>query len=349
MGRHILIQVALALTAVRALSIPNRPSTEPMTLPMNFQRSEPIGGCLLKRSEHTEHEHKKRGIQDSCRQFQQKVDEAFKKCSERAGNALSALNGTDFPAKDTSGNAKRAGQGVGQPKEDGKETLPKLLQDWFNTGTNDQQALAKIRRDFTNIKAECDKKDKSRVAVKCEQCQQGIAGQTYQGTGPITLCMVALTDDRNSTNIRSQDLGDVLLHEMSHVVGYTDDRGYGVEKFLPSLLWHPPWAMRLLHAVREVSFQALQEVSLQVPQAVSFQALQEVPLQDFQEVSFQGLREVSSQGLREVRSQGPQEVPLQDFQEVSLQVPQAVRFQVPQAVRFQAPRKDYFLALKEVR
>ncbi|KAK9439903.1 Metallopeptidase, catalytic domain protein [Metarhizium brunneum] len=221
---HNLVQVVLALAAVSALSIPRRPSAEPMTLPTIFERSEPSEGCLLKRSDFKEHNNTAGGLQASCLQYQKQINEAFTKCSERAENVINALESKDFPSKD------KTVQETGQPKQDGKETLQRLLEDWFDVGINDTERITEIKKEYKSIKEECDKKEKTRIGIYCEDCPENILGQAYGGTGPILLCKLALQRDRRSTNIRDVDLGGTLMHEMSHAISNTNDTGYGVTK-----------------------------------------------------------------------------------------------------------------------
>lgn len=175
----------------------------------------------MKRSEFNEHNNKA-GLQASCFQYQKQINEAFTKCSERAENIINALEGKDFPSKDESV------QETGQPKQDGKETLQRLLEDWFDVGINDTERITEIKKEYKNIKEECDKKEKTRIGIQCGDCPENTLGQAYQGTGPILLCKLALERDRRSTNIRDVDLGGTLMHEMSHVISNTNDTGYGV-------------------------------------------------------------------------------------------------------------------------
>lgn len=219
---HILAQVVLTLAAVSALSIPHRPPAEPMTLPTIFERSEPDEGCLLKRSEFYDYDNEGGGLRDSCRPYQKEIDEAFTKCSERAENIINALEGKDFPSKD------KSVQETEQPKQDGKETLQKLLEDWFDIGINNTEKITELKEKYKSLKKECDKKEKTRIGIHCEKCRQTILGEAFQGTGPIRLCESAFRTNRKRKNIQDTDLGGILMHEMSHAIGNTSDKGYGV-------------------------------------------------------------------------------------------------------------------------
>ncbi|KID84082.1 Metallopeptidase, catalytic domain protein [Metarhizium guizhouense ARSEF 977] len=219
---HTLAQVVLTLAAVSALSIPHRPPAEPMTLPTIFERSEPDEGCLLKRSEFYDYDNEGGGLRDSCRPYQKEIDEAFTKCSERAENIINALEGKDFPSKD------KSVQETEQPKQDGKETLQKLLEDWFDIGINNTEKITELKEKYKSLKKECDKKEKTRIGIHCEKCRQTILGEAFQGTGPIRLCESAFRTNRKRTNIQDTDLGGILMHEMSHAIGNTSDKGYGV-------------------------------------------------------------------------------------------------------------------------
>lgn len=141
-----------------------------------------------------------------------------------AENVINALESKDFPSKD------KTARETGQPKQDGKETLQRLLEDWFDVGINDTERITEIKKEYKSIKEECDKKEKTRIGIHCGDCPKDILGQAYGGTGPIRLCGLALQEDRESTNIGDIDLGGILMHEMSHAVSNTNDTGYGVTR-----------------------------------------------------------------------------------------------------------------------
>ncbi|KAM3496732.1 hypothetical protein MY10362_009895, partial [Beauveria mimosiformis] len=145
----------------------------------------------------------KRAVDSSCNRFQQDVQRAYKQC------------------------AKRARSGAAACKDSKRDDILKAV---FHTTA--QKARNLISAHLTQIADECDKMGKGVTPVSClgSQCKPGIAGVTMVwsngrgGTNPITLCDIKETDD----SCGGQDLGDVLLHEMSHSWGRTDDKCYGM-------------------------------------------------------------------------------------------------------------------------
>ncbi|KAM3536866.1 hypothetical protein ARSEF1564_010212 [Beauveria bassiana] len=98
--------------------------------------------------------------------------------------------------------------------------------------TTHQRARDVVSQHLTEIADECDKMGKGITPVSClgSECGPTDAGVTTiwsnarGGTNPISLCDIKETDD----SCGGQDLGDVLLHEMSHSWGGTDDKCYGM-------------------------------------------------------------------------------------------------------------------------
>ncbi|KHN94832.1 Metallopeptidase, catalytic domain protein [Metarhizium album ARSEF 1941] len=210
--RPVRLLAAFAISAVVASPTGSRPSTRSTPGPVKdkFARSENPPKCLLKpASDAPKHGLQKRGVQQSCSPYAAKIAKAFKTCSQRAANSLRVL------------------QGKGDANEKKKQ---ELMKNWFDSGANDQETVRLVTAHYARIKAECDQNGRGRVGVQCGPCGEGIAGETFKGMGPITLCTVALEDNSAATDIQGQDLGEVLLHEMDHVVGNTDDIAYDVRQ-----------------------------------------------------------------------------------------------------------------------
>ncbi|OAA52515.1 metalloproteinase 8 [Beauveria brongniartii RCEF 3172] len=159
--------------------------------------------CVIQGSDADKALFDKRAVDSSCNRFQQDVQRAYEQC------------------------AKRARSGAAACKDSKRDDILKAV---FHT--TDQKARDIVSAHLTQIADECDKKGKGITPLSClgSGCKPGIAGVTMVwsngkgGTNPITLCDIKETDD----SCGGQDLGDVLLHEMSHSWGRTDDKCYGM-------------------------------------------------------------------------------------------------------------------------
>ncbi|KAM3548818.1 hypothetical protein MY1884_009015 [Beauveria asiatica] len=159
--------------------------------------------CVIQGSDEDKALFDKRAVDNSCSRFQRDVQRAYEQYAKRARSGAAACK---------------------DPKRDD------ILKAVFHT--TDQKARDIISAHLTQIADECDKKGKGVTPLSClgSKCTPGIAGVTMVwsngrgGTNPITLCDIKETDD----SCGGQDLGDVLLHEMSHSWGRTDDKCYGM-------------------------------------------------------------------------------------------------------------------------
>ncbi|KAF5127084.1 Neutral protease [Metarhizium anisopliae] len=204
---HILVVAAFTFAAVTASSIPDRPTTLPLTLPIVERSEQPIT-CLTGIKRSPEPINGKRGIEQNCGRSQRDVTRAFSSCAAKAQKGREA--------------ALKGGE---------------LMKTLFKN--DDEDTRKRVADHFEQIASQCGARENSGVSVNCGQCEQGIAGKAFKGSGPITLCSVALADTESTTQCGGQDLDDVLLHEMSHVLGSTDDLGYGLEAFIQSSLGPP--------------------------------------------------------------------------------------------------------------
>ncbi|KAM0669297.1 hypothetical protein MY8738_009940 [Beauveria namnaoensis] len=159
--------------------------------------------CVIRGSDADKALFDKRAVDGSCNRFQKDVQRAYKQCAERARSGAAAC------------------------KDSKRDDIFKAV---FHT--THQRARDVVSQHLTQIADECDKMGKGTTPLSClgSQCKPGIAGVTTiwsnarRGTNPITLCDIKETDD----SCGGQDLGDVLLHEMSHSWGGTDDKCYGM-------------------------------------------------------------------------------------------------------------------------
>ncbi|KAG5935824.1 hypothetical protein E4U59_005348 [Claviceps monticola] len=148
----------------------------------------------------------KRSIDGSCGSHQSLVDQAYKDCAVRA----------------------RAGEKVARAKDNASSTLLKAI---FKDDSD--KARTRISEHFAQIAVECEKNGGGPTPVACGFCNKGVAGLTVlrvgrkNGDNPVTLCDVAIRQEPNGCD--RQVLGDVLLHELSHSWGLTDDNAYGIQ------------------------------------------------------------------------------------------------------------------------
>ncbi|KAG6103726.1 hypothetical protein E4U14_006127 [Claviceps sp. LM454 group G7] len=148
----------------------------------------------------------KRSIDGSCGAKQTLVDQAYKDCATRA----------------------RAGEKIARAKDSASSALLKGI---FKDDSD--KARTRIAEHFAQIAAECERNGGGPTPVACGYCVKGVAGLTVIRTGrkngdnPVTLCDVAIRQEPNGCD--RQVLGDVLLHELSHSWGLTDDNAYGIQ------------------------------------------------------------------------------------------------------------------------
>ncbi|KAG6232854.1 hypothetical protein E4U25_006527 [Claviceps purpurea] len=148
----------------------------------------------------------KRSIDGSCGGHRSLVDQAYKDCAVRA----------------------RAGEKIARAKDNASSTLLKAI---FKDDSD--KARKRISEHFATIAAECEKNGGGPTPVACGVCNKGVAGLTVirdgreNGLNPVTLCDHAIHDEPNGCD--RQVLGDVLLHELSHSWGLTDDNAYGIQ------------------------------------------------------------------------------------------------------------------------
>ncbi|KAG6128142.1 hypothetical protein E4U28_008379 [Claviceps purpurea] len=151
----------------------------------------------------------KRSIDLSCGSYESWIDKAYKDCAVRA----------------------RAGERVALAKDSASSTL---LKDIFKEDSD--QVRTRIADHLALIAVECEKNGWGPTPVNCSFCDEGVAGLTYltpgfkNGDHPVTLCDEAIRQEPYGCN--AQDLGDILLHEMSHSWGRTHDHGYGMKNIL---------------------------------------------------------------------------------------------------------------------
>ncbi|KAG6291905.1 hypothetical protein E4U45_007078 [Claviceps purpurea] len=151
----------------------------------------------------------KRSIDLSCGSYESWIDKAYKDCAVRA----------------------RAGERVALAKDSASSTL---LKDIFKDDSG--QVRTRIADHLALIAVECEKNGWGPTPVNCSFCDEGVAGLTYltpgfkNGDHPVTLCDEAIRQEPYGCN--AQDLGDILLHEMSHSWGRTHDHGYGMKNIL---------------------------------------------------------------------------------------------------------------------
>ncbi|KAG5957863.1 hypothetical protein E4U58_005625 [Claviceps cyperi] len=148
----------------------------------------------------------KRSIDSSCGSHQSLVDQAYKDCAVRA----------------------RAGEKIARAKDSASSALLKGI---FKDDSD--KARTRIADHFAQIAAECERNGGGPTPVACGFCNKGVAGLTViragrkNGDNPVTLCDVAIRQEPNGCD--RQVLGDVLLHELSHSWGLTDDNAYGLQ------------------------------------------------------------------------------------------------------------------------
>ncbi|KAG6096069.1 hypothetical protein E4U30_001807 [Claviceps sp. LM220 group G6] len=148
----------------------------------------------------------KRSIDGSCGAKHSLVDQAYKDCAVRA----------------------RAGEKIARAKDSASSALLKGI---FKDDSD--KARTRIAEHFAQIAAECERNGGGPTPVACGYCVKGVAGLTVIRTGrkngdnPVTLCDVAIRQEPNGCD--RQVLGDVLLHELSHSWGLTDDNAYGMQ------------------------------------------------------------------------------------------------------------------------
>ncbi|KAG6262762.1 hypothetical protein E4U49_002874 [Claviceps purpurea] len=151
----------------------------------------------------------KRSIDLSCGSYESWIDKAYKDCAVRA----------------------RAGERVALAKDSASSTL---LKEIFKDDSD--QVRTRIADHLALIAVECEKNGWGPTPVNCSFCDEGVAGLTYltpgfkNGDHPVTLCDEAIRQEPYGCN--AQDLGDILLHEMSHSWGRTHDHGYGMKNIL---------------------------------------------------------------------------------------------------------------------
>ncbi|KAG5985696.1 hypothetical protein E4U54_005871 [Claviceps lovelessii] len=149
----------------------------------------------------------KRAVDSSCGAHQDLIDQAYADCASRA----------------------RAGE---QAARSGSSPLMRAI---FKDDS--EHARTRVADHLAQIARECDKNGRGATKVSCGPCDRGVAGLTFitkgapHGTNPVTLCNVAIKP-LEQEGCGRQDLGDVLLHELSHSWGETGDKGYGIRNIL---------------------------------------------------------------------------------------------------------------------
>ncbi|KAG5915603.1 hypothetical protein E4U42_007971 [Claviceps africana] len=149
----------------------------------------------------------RRAVDSTCGAHQDLIDQAYADCAARA----------------------RAGE---QAARSGPSPLLRAI---FKDDS--EHVRMRIANHLGQIAKECDKNGQGSTRISCGPCDKGVAGLTVitkgapHGTNPVTLCDSAIKPSPQEGCGR-QDLGDVLLHELSHSWGETGDRGYGIQNIL---------------------------------------------------------------------------------------------------------------------
>ncbi|KAG5929734.1 hypothetical protein E4U53_002376 [Claviceps sorghi] len=149
----------------------------------------------------------KRAVDSTCGAHQDLIDQAYLDCAARA----------------------RAGE---QAARSGPSPLLRAI---FKDDS--EHVRIQIASHLGQIAKECDKNGRGSTRISCGPCDKGVAGLTVitkgapHGTNPVTLCNSAIKPEPDEGCGR-QDLGDVLLHELSHSWGETGDKGYGIQNIL---------------------------------------------------------------------------------------------------------------------
>ncbi|KAK2616732.1 hypothetical protein QQS21_000344 [Conoideocrella luteorostrata] len=146
----------------------------------------------------------KRNLDQSCSNYPERIRTAYTDCAARArAGAAAASSGSSD-----------------------------LMQAVFKT--EDTNTRNRVARQLKQIADECSKRGDGITPVSCgpNLCQaKTSAAETLMnkdgqpGVDPIALCDIKEAD----RSCDGQDIGDMLLHEMSHSWGKTDDKGYGME------------------------------------------------------------------------------------------------------------------------